>query len=1038
MLDPSPRMRFELEMIARRLGDVRRASIQHRQPLDAFLSRDGVTWEPLRVGDRWGGPWQTEQVRIPFTVPSGWEGKLVAHVDLSERNEITGPESMAYLDGRPFQGVDQWHTDILLDGAVRPGGTHELRLEAFSSRMQFRPTVTALELLNIDDEVDGLYHDLRVLLGVARALPLESIDRAHIAYTLEIAYRKLDLRLPGSATFLDSVRQVRDYLRREVFERDCNEYQPRIVSVGHAHIDLAWLFPVAQTRRKAARTFSTVLRLMDLYPEYHFTASQPPLYEFVRDDEPELYGRILERVREGRFNPSGATYVEMDCNIPSGESLVRQFLFGKRFFREELGVDARVLWLPDVFGYSAALPQIMAGAEVDSFMTTKISWNEYNRIPNDTFRWRGIDGTEVLTHMVTAPSEPGMQSPPSMPQMYTYNAKMTPEEATGNWTAYRQKTINDEILYLFGWGDGGGGPTAEMEETAIRLAGISGFPHIRQGDPEAFFERLRERVWTNPDLPTWVGELYLEYHRGTYTSQAWIKRANRKSEILLHDAELWTSLAGLIQRGVNTGDRQREINAAWRTLLFNQFHDILPGSSIHQVYEDARRDFASIAATGEGVVSGAIADIAPASPAGDTIAVFNPAPFDRADPVLVRADAPLPPGAAQDLGDGTYLVDAPAPPNGLALHSLDRLDAGSPENLKIGERMLENRFFRLELGDDATITRLLDKRTGREVIAEGERGNRLLAFEDRPLNFDAWDIQLSFNYKPYPVDDLASLRVVEDGPLRGGVEIVRRYGNSTIRQRILLYRDLPRIDFPTEVDWHERQTLLKVAFPVRVNAQRATYDIQFGNVERPTHWNTSWDWARFETVAHKWVDLSEGDYGVSLLNDCKYGHDIKDHTIRLTLIKSPISPDPEADQGTHVFSYALLPHAGDWRAGETVQHAYLFNMPATGIRTERSAVTSFPGDDSTGPISLARTDRPGLVIDTIKPVEDGDGLIVRVVEEHNSRGTARVQLPRPIVSAEETNLLERNLGPVRFEGRDLHIEVRPYGIGTYRVRLEGE
>lgn len=1034
MIDPSPRMRFELEMIAKRLRDLQRASVQHQQPLPAYISLDGESWEPLRVGDRWGGQWLTQRVRIPLTVPADWDGKLIAHVDLAERAEISGPESMAYLDGRPFQGVDMWHTDIQLDGAVRPGEQHELMLEAFSSRMQNRPTVTALELLDLNRDVDALYHDLRVLLGVARALPLESLDRAHVAHALEIAYRTLDLRAPGSDAFLASVRDVRDYLRREVFERDCNEYQPRIVSVGHAHIDLAWLFPVSQTRRKAVRTFSTVLRLMDLYPDYHFTASQPPLYEFVREDEPELYQRVLDRVREGRFNPTGSTYVEMDCNIPSGESLVRQFLFGKRFFRDELGIDPRVLWLPDVFGYSAALPQIMMGAEVDAFMTTKISWNEYNRIPNDTFRWRGLDGTEVLAHMVTAPSEPGMQSPPGMPQMYTYNAKLTPEEATGNWTAYRQKMINDEILYLFGWGDGGGGPTAEMEETAARLKSLSGFPHIIQDDPEPFFQRLRERVWSNPDLPTWAGELYLEYHRGTYTSQGWIKRANRKSEILLHDAELWTVCASLM-RGAVIGDRQGEINEAWRTLLFNQFHDILPGSSIHEVYEDARRDFASIAERGERVVADAIADLAPGTPDGDTLVIFNPAPFERSDPVLLRPETPLPEGVAQSLGDGSYLVDAPAAPNGLTLHTLDRLSSGPGDELQISESVLENRFFRLELAEDGTIARLLDKPAGREVIAAGERGNRFLAFEDRPLNFDAWDIQLSYNYKPYPVDDLASLSVVEAGPLRGGVEIVRRYGASTIRQRILIYRDVPRIDFPTEVDWHERQTLLKVAFPVRVNALRATYDIQFGNVERPTHWNTSWDWARFESVAHKWVDLSEGDYGVSLLNDCKYGHDIKDHTIRLTLIKTPISPDPEADQGTHVFSYALLPHQGDWRAGETVKHAYLFNMPVTAIITDRPAVTDVPPDEIAEPVSLVRTDRAGLVIDTVKPAEDGDGLIVRVVEEHNSRGPATLRFLRPIISAEETNLLERTIGSAHFTGNELTIEVRPYGIATYRVRL---
>jgi alpha-mannosidase len=486
---------------------------------------------------------------------------------------------------------------------------------------------------------------------------------------------------------------------------------------------------------------------------------------------------------------------------------------------------------------------------------------------------------------------------------------------------------------------------------------------------------------------------------------------------------------------VEIAGRRQEINEAWRTLLFNQFHDILPGSSIHEVYEDARRDHAAISEHGRRVVDAALADLAPPAAEGDALVVFNPAPFQRVDPVVVSAPSPLPARAGQGLGDGRYLVAAPGAPNGYTVHSLDRLDTGTADELEISEQVLENRFFRLELGEDGTIVRLLDKRAGREVIPDGERGNRFLAFEDRPLNFDAWDIQLSYNYKPYPVDDLVALKVVEEGPLRGGVEMVRRYGSSTIRQRVLIYRDVPRIDFPTEVDWHERQTLLKVAFPVAVNSPRATFDIQFGNVERPTHWNTSWDWARFETVAHKWVDLSEGDYGVSLLNDCKYGHDIKDHTIRLTLIKSPISPDPDADQGTHIFSYALLPHQGDWRQGETIKQAYLFNLPATGGLTHRASITDAPEDVMIEPVSLVRTDRPGLVIDTIKPAEDGDGLIVRVVEEHNSRGPATLRFFRPIASAEETNLLERNLGPAAFSGHDLHVEVQPYGVSTYRIRL---
>ena len=335
----------------------------------------------------------------------------------------------------------------------------------------------------------------------------------------------------------------------------------------------------------------------------------------------------------------------------------------------------------------------------------------------------------------------------------------------------------------------------------------------------------------------------------------------------------------------------------------------------------------------------------------------------------------------------------------------------------------------LRLDEQANIVSLYDKRTGREVIAPGERGNRLIAFEDRPLNFDAWDVNIYYNDKPYPVDDVTSWRVVEEGPLRGGVEVVRRYGASTITQRILIHADIPRIDFPTRVDWRERQTLLKAAFPVTVNSPRATFDIQWGNVERPTHWNTSWDWARFETCAHKWIDLSEGDYGVSLLNDCKYGHDVKGHTMRLTLIKSGVFPDPEADQGLHELAFALLPHQGDWRTGETVRHAYLFNMPA--------AARLVPAQQGTlaDAASLLSTNRPGLVIETVKPAEDGAGLIVRVYDAHNTRGPATLTFAREIVSAEETTMLEEPSGPADHAGRDLHFTVRPYGIATFRLRL---
>ncbi len=1095
-------MKFTAEMIKARLPDLLAAARREQIPLEPIRMAQGLGkaaaqpdyddsgWRQIRVGERWGGAGQTWWFRLPVRLPDAWAGQKVAvHIALGRYEHITGPEALAYFDGQAVQGIDLNHRDLLLGERLRPGQRHMLALEAFSPLTQGPQTLRAAELVRLDPQAEALYHDMRVLHGALLTMPPESVERARLLHALERAYTLLDLRHPESDDYLRSVAEARALLQREAYAQGQPSESPRIVAVGHAHIDLAWLWPVAQTRRKGARTFSTVLNLMKQYPEYHFVASQPALYQMVKQDEPELYERIKERIASGRWEPTGATWVEMDCNLSGGEALVRQFLFGKRFFREELGVDPRVLWLPDAFGYTAALPQIMRGCGVDYFLTTKLSWNEYNRLPYDTFRWQGLDGTEVLAHMVTAPID--LATDPwagAKPYMATYNARFTPFDVAGSWKEYRQKTLNEELLYLFGYGDGGGGPTATMQETAARLANLPGFPRVRQSSAEEFFRQLEQRVWNDPDLPTWVGDLYLEYHRGTYTSQGWIKRANRHAELLYREAELWAAFAATLeQREQQTlPSRQRtwqaELNQGWESLLFNQFHDILPGSSIAQVYADARADYQEIAAVGERVRQEALEVLTSTlvgknqTLPGTACLVLNPAPFEREDPceLVLPGSGTLPalfdergqPLLMQEITheqqheqqqmphDETkrhFLVAASAPPLGYrALHvTTPARSTAAPatqppahaSDLHITRDMLENRFLRLRLDERGHIASLYDKRANREVMAPGEVGNRLLAFEDRPLDFPAWDINLYYQDKPYPVDDVTSWQVVETGPLRGGVELVRRYGASTITQRILLHADVPRIDFPTQIDWHEQHTLLKAAFPVSVHSPRATYDVQWGNVEHPTHWNTSWDWARFENCAHKWVDLSEGDYGVSLLNDSKYGYDVKGHTLRLTLLKSATWPDPAADQGRHEFAYALLPHLGDWRAGETVRHAYLFNMPAT-ARVVSGRQAGFEQLRASGDellpsaAAFVTSDRPGLVIETVKAAENGDGIIVRLYEAYNTRGAATLTFARPILFAEETNMLEETRGPAEFSGRELRLHVRPYGIRTLRVRLQ--
>jgi alpha-mannosidase len=1044
-------VKFSLDLIAARLPDLLAASRRERLPLEAQIAdgdmqnlpSNGAAWRPLRVQDRWGSPGASNLIRFSFTVPEGWEDdRVYLHF---EPSEYGGAEGLLYLDGHPFAAIDIFHHDVLLNEHVEPGRTYDVLFEGHIWILsQHAHIVQALELQRVDADAEAIYEDLRILHGAVHAMPAESIDRGRQIRILERAYRALDLRRPQSDDYLASVREARR-TAGEAYDADERGARPRTIAVGHAHIDLAWMWRVAQTRRKTARTFSTVLRLMERYPWYHFSASQPPLYEWMREDEPELYDQILQRVKEGRWEPTGASWVEMDCNITGAESLVRQFLYGKRYFREVLGVDPKILWLPDVFGYSAAIPQVLKGCNVDYFMTTKISWNEYNRLPYDTFRWRGIDGTEVLTHMVTVPDKPE-EVATARRSAYTYNAKMTPADIAGNWAQYRQKDINDELLYLYGYGDGGGGPTAEMEEASARLQDLPGFPRVEQSAAEAFFKRLDERVWDDPDLPRWVGELYLEYHRGTYTSQAWIKRANRKAEIALHGAELWASVREVLLGHEFSAEGREQLASAWKCLLFNQFHDILPGSSIKEVYADARPDFAGIMEKATAVSAAALQSLAGAIAVDEpSIVVFNPAPFQRYEPVevLLPPGTPLP-NESQPLGEETsegrrVLVQAAAPELGYGVRPLMRSHPHDYDDLHVSQSVLENNSLRIELDDDATIASIYDKQRDRELLAPGGGGNRFIAFEDRPLMWDAWDIQIDYADKPYPVTAVESWEVVEQGPLRGAVEIVRRFGASTIRQRIVLNRNSGRIDFPTWVDWHERQTLLKVAFPVAINSARATFEIQWGNVERPTHWNTSWDWARFETCAHKWVDLSEGDYGVSLLNDCKYGHDVKGNVMRLTLLRGPIDPDPTADEGEHEFTYSLFPHSGTG-LGSTIAQAYLLNMPPAAIYLPERQEGALPAQPAGGPTCFLTTGTPfgrhRPVVETIKPAEDGDGIIVRFYEASNTRGQAILTFARPLASAEETNMLEEKIRDLEVTETGLTIDERPFGITTIRVRFK--
>jgi len=1027
--------RFAIERLGRLASEIKRLRYRRRLPLEEWeiAPAEGSEgrWKSIRVGEMWGGRGQRYRFRREISIPKEWEGETVClRLWLGDPRAPTAPEGLLYLDGQPFQGVDRHHDEVLFTEAARSGEVHQVLLDLWSG-MDSGPHRFALaELAVLDAEADAFYFDARVALQVAEVLDPNDLRRGQILNGLESALLQVDFREPFSEAFYRSLATARRMLQEQVYLPG-EPNRARVHCVGHAHLDVAWMWTLAQTRLKAGRTFATALELMDRYPDFHFIQSQPQLYLFVKEDYPELYERVKVRVKEGRWEVTGGMWVEADCNIPCGESLVRQLLYGRRFFQREFGADGHILWLPDTFGFNGALPQLIARAGLRYFMTTKLSWNEYNPFPYDSFRWRGIDGTEVLTHFITTPCEQRYQ---------TYNGDLGPAAVHGCWREYRQKREHGEVLLAFGHGDGGGGPTRDMVEAACRLRDLAGVPLVTLGRAEDFFQRLEADA---EKLPVWVGELYLEYHRGTYTSQARVKRHNRKSEILYHQAELFASLAHLLGEPY---PRER-LNEGWHLILRNQFHDVLAGSSVGEVYEEAERDYQRVRELGGGALQEALARIAARIALKErSLVVFNGLSWERNDIVC----APLP----NDLSDDFVLVDGvtgkevpwqrvsndegkPAlifrttgiPSCGYKAYYLrPGVQRTIPSSVSATKERLENEFFLVRLDSEGHIISIYDKLHRREVIPKGGRANLFQAFEDRPLGGDAWDINIFYQDKMWELRDLERLRVIEKGPVRAGVELQRTWHRSKIRQRIYLYAGVPRIDFETEVDWREHHILLKVAFPLEIHSTRATYEIQFGNVERPTHWNTSWDLARFEVPVQRWADLSEGNYGVSLLNDCKYGYDIKDNVMRLSLIKSASYPDPEADQGLHRFTYSLYPHAGDWRNG-TIRRAAELNDSLLALWEP-----SHPGDLPVQ-FSLVAVDRENVLVDTVKLAEDGGDLIVRVYEGNNQRGSVTLRFGSKIEAAWECNLLEEPEEQLTPNGDSLTFFIKPYQVRTFRVRL---
>ena len=817
------------------------------------------------------------------------------------------------------------------------------------------------------------------------------------------------------------MKNARAYLAKALYQDLAGQDEVIASCIGHTHIDVAWWWTVAQTREKASRSFATVLKLMEEYPSYRFMSSQPQLYEFVKECYPEMFEKIRERVKEGRWEPEGGMWVEADCNVTSGESLVRQFLYGKRFFQEEFCKDSRILWLPDVFGYSGALPQIMKQCGIEYFMTTKLSWNQFNKFPYDTFRWRGIDGSEILTHLVTT-LDVGQDE---NNYFTTYNGHLHPDAILGGWHRYQQKELSNDILVCYGYGDGGGGPTREMLENSVRMEkGIEGIPRVRQVFAGTFFDELKERVSDNPRLPVWEGELYFEKHRGTYTGQAKNKRANRKSELSIMTLELFCVLT----RDQLTCPKDT-IDRLWKKILLNQFHDILPGSAIHEVYQVTAKEYQEIQKTVSSLISERMHALVAEK---DGFTVFNPTGFAASGPVVIgdcsAVALALDDGSVvpiQETQDGGIAFVRDIPAKGWKSFALvkDAPIPVSPFAISEDGHHITTPFYEVDFDESYLFRRIYDRENDREVLQQEGKGNLIRMYEDKPIYYENWDIDNYYEEKYWDVTDVEEARWMETGPVRAVLYLRRKISLSEIEQNICFYADTRRIEFETRIDWHDHQHLLKAGFPLNIHTQEAEFDIQFGSIRRRITRNTTWERAMFETCGQKWADLSEGHYGVSLLNDCKYGHSVKDGCLSLTLLKSGTEPDPTADQEEHFFTYALYPHRGTRIEADTVAQGYYLNQPLLGMQ----------GTPKIPVFGLIRAEEKNAVIETVKPAEDGNGIIVRLYESDNSETRVHLHFSFPASAVYQCSCLEEKVRDLSLEENgEVSFLLHPYEIATLR------
>ena len=992
-----------------------KAEFYHTKLPCPFNERLKGKYIPIKEGEKWGDEWDSAWFHLTAQVPENWKNNnVIAHLDF-------GGEALVFDQaGCPIYGLtnssvfaENYNKDTYhLFTSCKGGEKIDLYIEAAANALMgiyrsgdptadnpkihghFEAKLNYARLCTVDINVWHFLLDIDVLKSLMYSLPANSVRRAKI--------------LKGISSAIEMFESSRDNVKnaiceiRKLYETPANASDLKVTAVGHAHIDTGWLWPVRETIRKCARTFASQIALLEKYPDYVFGASQAQHYLFIKKHYPLLYEKIKKYVKEGRWEIQGGTWVEHDCNIIDGESMIRQFLHGKNFYKDEFDFEVKNLWLPDVFGYSAAMPQILKKCGVNFFLTQKISWSQFNKFPHHTFIWKGIDGTEIVTHF---------------PPEDNYNSMLTPAQLSYGQENFIEKDILDEFISLFGIGNGGGGPKEELIERGIREKDLEGCPKVNFGRADDFFERI---LCKTNELETWDGELYLELHRGTYTTQARTKRRNRLLENKLRQVELICS-------NLPPEKYPREqLDKIWKNLLMNQFHDIIPGSSIHTVYETAEAEYERNYQTCVALEKSAANSLFKKSE--NSITLFNSLSYDYTRAIELPeswsgcgakdVDNNILP-VQQEENVNVALIKIPA-------HSAITIwKSGKTEPEKIADKLiLENDFVIYEFSENGEIISAFDKENKREIIQTGKTGNVFSLYVDNPNNFDAWDIdiyyenQLIENAKKILAENLVNGRV------RKGLRFNLKIGNSFISQKIFLDANSKRLDFVTQVEWNEMHRMLRVAFPTNIYFREFSSDIQYGYVKRSTSRNTSWEMAKFETVAHKYVDLSDENYGVALLNDCKYGYKVYKNIIDLNLLRSPTEPDPIADTGHHEFTYSLLPHSGSLIESDVIKEAAMLNLKPAVFENLAADFASL------APVIL---NAENISLEVVKRAEKDDSIILRLVETKGCHSTGTMELIDKNAVLTETDMIEWNDIKQINASEILDLKFNPFEIRTYRI-----